>query len=201
MCMPCGLLYVVSPTMFFMSCPCGMMDLYHWSPYVSHRIAVLGFILTAGFELQYVSFGYIYWDVLTVSLSLVLLNNFDSYQSSYSRRESTPPLALGCSLSLISSHTTPFWLQLYLLPYQKRFIMVLPPSSDQRIPCQTYLEKDRGFQNPEGTVEGYGRVGVRVPMLLPSTNPYPWWGYWGYQGYWRGIVSRQACNLQTHVWG
>ena len=50
------------------------------------------------------------------------------------------------------------------------------------------LEKDRGFKNPEGTVEGYGRVGVRVQMLLPSSNPYPWWGYWEYQGYQRGIV-------------
>ena len=51
------------------------------------------------------------------------------------------------------------------------------------------LEKDRGFQNPEGTVEGYGRVGVRVQMLLPSTNPYPWWGYQGYQ---RGMTCSRA---------
>jgi hypothetical protein len=36
-----------------------------------------------------------------------------------------------------------------------------------------FVEKDRGFENPEGMVEGYGRVGVRVQMLLPPTNPYP----------------------------
>jgi hypothetical protein len=35
------------------------------------------------------------------------------------------------------------------------------------------IEKDRGFQNPEGMVKGYGRVGVRVQILLPPTNPYP----------------------------
>jgi len=60
------------------------------------------------------------------------------------------------------------------------------------------VEKDRGFQNPEGTGEGYGRVGVRVRMLLPSTNPYPWWGYRGYRGYrryWRGIVRHAVVQL------
>ena len=48
MCMPCGLLSGVSPTMCFMSCSCGMMDLYHWLPYVFHRIAVLGFQVWLG---------------------------------------------------------------------------------------------------------------------------------------------------------
>jgi hypothetical protein len=48
------------------------------------------------------------------------------------------------------------------------------------------LEKDRGFENPEGMVEGYGRVGVRVQMLLPPTNPYPSRGSRGSRGYRRG---------------
>ena len=39
------------------------------------------------------------------------------------------------------------------------------------------LEKDRGFQNLKGTVKSYGRVGVKVQILLPSTKPYLWWGY------------------------
>ena len=41
------------------------------------------------------------------------------------------------------------------------------------------VEKDRGFQNPQGIGEGYRGVGVRVHILLPPTNPYPWWGYRG----------------------
>ena len=57
------------------------------------------------------------------------------------------------------------------------------------------LEKDRGFQNPKGTGEGYGRVGVRVRKLLPSTNPYPWWGYRGYRSYQRGIVRHTIVQL------
>ena len=61
------------------------------------------------------------------------------------------------------------------------------------------LEKDRGFQNPEGTVEGYGRVGVRVQMLLPSTNPYPWWGYRGYRGYRRGIELERGTSAGTEL--
>ena len=40
MCTPCGLMH-----MCFMSSSCGMMDFYYWSPYVFHRIAVLGFIV------------------------------------------------------------------------------------------------------------------------------------------------------------
>ncbi|KAN0133839.1 hypothetical protein V8E53_008334 [Lactarius tabidus] len=48
------------------------------------------------------------------------------------------------------------------------------------------VEKDRGFENPEGMVEGYGRVGVRVQMLLPPTNPYPSRGSRGSRGYRRG---------------
>jgi hypothetical protein len=48
------------------------------------------------------------------------------------------------------------------------------------------LEKDRGFENPKGSVEGYGRVGVRVGIFQPSTYPYPSWGSRGYQGYRRG---------------
>ena len=41
------------------------------------------------------------------------------------------------------------------------------------------LEKDRGFQNPQGIGEGYRGVGVRVHILLPPTNPYLWRGYQG----------------------
>ena len=37
---------------------------------------------------------------------------------------------------------------------------------------QRVLEKDRGFQNPQGIGEGYRGVGVRVHILLPPTNPY-----------------------------
>ena len=50
MCMPCGLLSLVSPTMCFMSRSCGMMDFYYWLPYVFHRIAVLGSIVQLGFN-------------------------------------------------------------------------------------------------------------------------------------------------------
>ena len=50
MCAPCGLLSLVSPTMCFILCSCGMMDFYDWLPYVFHRIAVLGFTSTAGFQ-------------------------------------------------------------------------------------------------------------------------------------------------------
>jgi hypothetical protein len=48
------------------------------------------------------------------------------------------------------------------------------------------VEKDRGFENPEGSVEGYGRVGVRVGIFQPSTYPYPSRGSRGYRGYRRG---------------
>jgi hypothetical protein len=41
------------------------------------------------------------------------------------------------------------------------------------------LENTRGMQNPQGKVEGYMRVGVRVQELLPLTYPYPWGGYAG----------------------
>jgi hypothetical protein len=51
---------------------------------------------------------------------------------------------------------------------------------------QQLVEKDRGFENPEGMVKGYGRVGVRVQMLLPPTNPYPSRGSRGSRGYRRG---------------
>ena len=47
------------------------------------------------------------------------------------------------------------------------------------VPLHICLEKDRGFQNPQGIGEGYRGVGVRVHILLPPTNPYPWWGYQG----------------------
>ena len=49
-----------------------------------------------------------------------------------------------------------------------------------RVECaKMQLEKDRGFQNPQGIGEGYRGVGVRVHILLPPTNPYPWRGYRG----------------------
>ena len=41
------------------------------------------------------------------------------------------------------------------------------------------LERDRGFQNPQGIGGGYRGVGVQVQILLPPTNPYLWQGYWG----------------------
>jgi hypothetical protein len=41
------------------------------------------------------------------------------------------------------------------------------------------IENTRGMQNPQGKVEGYMRVGVRVQELLPLTHPYPWGGYVG----------------------
>ena len=46
-------------------------------------------------------------------------------------------------------------------------------------PFKYPVEKDRGFQNPQGIDEGYRGVGVRVHILLPPTNPYPWQGYRG----------------------
>ena len=39
------------------------------------------------------------------------------------------------------------------------------------------LEKDRGMVNPQGIAQGYARVRVRVWISIPSTNPYPSWGY------------------------
>ena len=54
--------------------------------------------------------------------------------------------------------------------------MTLDVSMHNVVFVEICVEKDRGFQNPQGVGEGYRRVGVRVQFLLLPTNPYLWWG-------------------------
>ena len=131
-----------------------------------------------------------YWTHIQLILTLSFSSN-----STHCKLTQLPSMCMFTRLLQLTRQPTPT----SMIPTQRMMLTTVMLLSAQPMlgwtngrPTATPLEKDRGFQNPEGTIKGYGRVGVRVWMLLPSTNPYLWWGYQGYQGYQRGMMCSRA---------